>query len=73
MVTQDDKYPDFPKLECSACEERFEVPRKWVATQYLGNQIIIDWDGADVLMKLHHQMHNNELIQGIEALLRAQA
>jgi hypothetical protein len=67
----DDKYPEFPKLECSACGERFELPRKWVTTQSFGEQIYIDWVSGEVLMKAHHQSHNDELIQGIEALLRA--
>jgi hypothetical protein len=73
MVSQDDKYPDFPKLECQACQETFEVPRRWLTTPTMGNQIFIDWDAADSLMSYHHQSHNAELIGGIENLLREDA
>lgn len=71
MVSQKDEYPDFPKLECSVCQERFEVPRQWVAVPGLGNQIIMDWTSGEVLMKAHHQFHNEDLIQGVEGYLRA--
>lgn len=73
MVSQDDQYPDFPKLECSACGERFDVPRAWVTIPGLGNQIIINWTDGEVLMKAHHQNHNDELLYGIENLLREDA
>jgi hypothetical protein len=71
MVSQEDEYPQFPKLECSACGERFEVPRKWAALRGFGNQIIIDWISAEPLMKTHHEMHNDELVTGVEEYLRA--
>lgn len=73
MVSQKDDYPEFPKLECSACGERFEVPRAWISIPGLGNQIIINWTDGEVLMKAHHQFHNDELIQGVEGYLRAQS
>lgn len=73
MVVHDEEYPNFPKLGCSACEERFDVPRKWVNIPALGNQIIVDWIAAELFMKEHHQEHNNDLISGIENLLREDA
>jgi hypothetical protein len=69
----DDKYPEFPKLECSACGERFEIPRKWVTTQSFGEQIYIDWASGEVLMKAHYQAHYDELAQGVEGYLASQA
>lgn len=71
MVNQNDRYPDFPKLECSACAEQFEVPRRWVPIKNLGEQIIIDWRSAELLMKTHHELHNTDLVQGVEDWLRA--
>lgn len=69
MVSQDDQYPEFPKLECSACGEKFELPRRWVSSAR-GNQIIISWLDAEVLMKAHHESHNLELVTGVEEFLR---
>lgn len=71
MVKQNDEYPEFPKLKCQGCDEVFEVPRHWVRIHVLGNQIVIDWDAAEVLMKAHYQFHTDELVQGAEDLLRA--
>lgn len=73
MVVQDDMYPDFPKLECSACQERFDVPRRWQPTLFDGNQIVIDWVAGEQFMKKHHEEHNNDLISGVENLLREDA
>lgn len=69
MVDEADKWPNFKLMECSACGEHFEVPRKWVTTQTWGDQIFIDWEAASALMRYHHQTHNDELVQGIEAYL----
>ena len=73
MAVTQGEYPNFPIMECSACNEQFEVPRKRVTLQQLGLQIIIDWDSAELLMKTHHENHNTELISGIENLLREDA
>jgi hypothetical protein len=72
MVSQDDMYPKFPILECQVCQEHFEVPRKWVATQSLGNQILIDWDAADELMNIHNRNHIDTLVQETEKFLASQ-
>lgn len=73
MVTQEDKYPEFPKFECSACGERFEVPRSWKCLPVFGDQIVIDWVAGELLMKRHHAEHNNDLISGLENMLREDA
>lgn len=73
MVIQGDSYPDFPKLECSACHERFDVPRQWQPTLFDGNQIVIDWVAGEKFMKAHHQEHNTDLISGLENMLREDA
>ena len=72
MVKDEAEYPDFPKLQCSVCKEKFEHPRYW-ATSARGDQIIIDWYSGQQKMKLHHLEHNSDLIEGIEGWLRANA
>lgn len=72
MVTQDE-YPDFPKLECSTCHEKFDIPRGWVNLPGFGKQLIMDWEGAEVLLKYHFQTHVDTLTNEVEEFLRADA
>ena len=67
-----DEYPQFPKLECSTCKEKFEVPRVWVNLPGYGNQILLDWEASEVLMKYHFQTHVDDLIKGAEGYLALQ-
>jgi len=69
MVNQEDAYPDFPKLECAVCGERFEVPRGWTQMPFLGRQITIDWEAADLLMQTHNDLHIDDLVTGVEEYL----
>jgi hypothetical protein len=70
-VAQDDTYPEFPKLKCSVCGEKFDMPRQWVSIPGLGEQIIMGWKDSEILMKAHHDTHIDELITGVEGYLRA--
>lgn len=71
MVTQDE-YPNFSKMQCQICEELFELPRGWVEMPFLGKQIIVDWESAELLMKTHNDIHMNDLVSETEAFLAAQ-
>ncbi len=71
MVSQDDKYPQFPILECEVCKERFEVPRHMVKTATMGMQIIIDWRASEEMMSFHGRTHFDTLIQETEDYVRA--
>jgi hypothetical protein len=69
MVKDEEGYPDFPKFQCSACGDKFDLPRYWT-TSARGDQIIIDWNAGQQLMKLHHLEHTSDLLDGIEKMLR---
>jgi len=68
-----DEFPQFPVMQCSVCEECFEVPRKRVTLRGLGLQLIMDWEAAKDLMQFHHSTHKEDLIQGIEEYLAKNA
>lgn len=66
-------WPEFPPMVCSVCGNAYDLPRAWADVPVLGKQIIISWDAADELMARHVAEHNNELIFGLENMLREDA